>query len=103
MSVTKLSKIILWTARIWGGLILAITVISSIEYLQGRSLPDWKGIVLIIGNIIGLSIAYKWEAIGGSIVVLGLMVSGFLHPLVIPPGVLYILYWYLMRRTIRIA
>jgi len=61
-------------------------------------------------TIIGLVVAWKWEGIGGSIALLGLILlfialgSGALVGLIlllISPSLLYITYWYLAKKSHR--
>ena len=101
MKRSKFTLIILWLARVWGTLIITIVSISIYrdfmkpnEHLQ----HDRKGHVLSFGLLIGLLLAFRKELWGGIIATLAIVISGFWHPLVIPPGLLYILYWFLNRR-----
>ncbi|WP_242202075.1 DUF7670 domain-containing protein [Aestuariivivens insulae] len=100
MKANKAAVIIRWIARIYGSIVLLILLIALFRILAGghNFLSDWKSIVLYSCLIIGLSIAYKWELIGGAIATLGLLISGFIHPLLLPPGILYITYWFLSKR-----
>jgi len=90
MKKTKLLIGIRWIARIWGGIILLVALIALLQGIAGdrKFFTDFGSIALYIGLIPGLSIAYKWELIGGTIATLGIILSGFLHPLVVPPGIL---------------
>ena len=48
----------------------------------------------------GGCMAYKWELTGGVLTTIGILVSGIIHPIVLGPGVLYILYRVLnLKRT----
>jgi hypothetical protein len=83
-----------WIARIWGGLVIAVVLMAVIPEALGISpntFSDFKSIVLKAGLLIGLSIAYRNELIGGIIATLGIAASGFFHPLVFAPGLLYII------------
>ena len=104
MKTKKIANIIRWIARIYGGIILLIPLIALLRTLSsGRNfLNEWQTIVLYAGLIFGLSIAYKWELLGGIVVTLGLLISGFLHPLLLPPGILYIIYWFLNKNNTKL-
>lgn len=103
MKRINLAKTIQLVARIWGILILAVVFIALFQsILTGRYLfADFRGISLFIGLILGLSIAFKWELVGGIIASLGILLSGFIHPLVIPPGILYIVHWFLKKKSLK--
>lgn len=78
----KLSRI-RWTARIWGGLIIAwvllIIIGISINLItEGEADPhseedvpvtEYAGPILFFLSAVGLGLAYKWEGIGGAFVV----------------------------------
>ena len=95
----KVANIIRWIARIYGGVVLLMPLIALFRTFPGGNnfLTEGKSIILYAGLIIGLSIAYKWELLGGIIVTLGILISGFIHPLLLPPGILYIIYWFLNK------
>ncbi|WP_282136397.1 hypothetical protein [Seonamhaeicola maritimus] len=90
MKSKKATNIIKWIAWIYGGLVLLIPLIALYRTINGGDnfITDWRKIVLYTGLIIGLSMAYKLELIGG-----------FIHPLLFPPGILYIVYWFLKRNN----
>ena len=98
-----MNTIILWAARITGGLMLALMIgvmagdIYEGKFVERFAKPDeaWKQGVMFGSAIIGLSIAYKWEGIGGAIVTVGLLVIGFFNLVVLLPGLLYVVYWFL--------
>jgi len=96
MKKTKLLTGIKWVASI----ILLVVLIALLQGITGdrKFFTDFGSITLYIGLLLGLSIAYKWELLGGAIATLGIILSGFLHPLVIPPGILYIAYWFMSDR-----
>ena len=100
MKTNKVASIIRWIAWIYGGIVLLIPLIALFRTLTGENnfLTEWKSIVLYAGLIIGLSIAYKWELVGGILATLGLLISGFIHPLLLPPGILYIIYGVIMMK-----
>lgn len=86
MKRNKASNIIRWTARIYGGLVFLIPIIALAQVVrENRTFHlDWRTYVFYLGLIIGLLIAYKRELTGGLIATLGLLVSGFIHPLLLP-------------------
>ncbi|MDU8886585.1 hypothetical protein RXV94_10475 [Yeosuana sp. MJ-SS3] len=82
----KISTLILWIARIWGGLILAfilfMVIAHIIESITGEA-PKGEGFrnvweIIAFGCffviVLGLAIAYKWEGLGGLIACLGLVI-----------------------------
>ena len=104
---SRITFIILWAARISGGIVLLLFISSLAEELIDGNFMNstfnfydeaWKKIVFFAGTILGLLLAYKWEGLGGLLTTVALIVSGFIHPLVMIPGLLYIVY-YLMRRS----
>lgn len=97
----KAGIIIRWIARVYGTVVLAIPLIFLIQVANGRAhyFDDWRTIVLYVGLIGGLSIAYKWELAGGIFVTLGILISGFIHPIIIPPGILYIVSWFILHTS----
>lgn len=99
MRRTKIADIVIWVARIWGTIILIITLIALFQGIYGEKqlFKDWKSIALYIGLLFGLSTALKWELVGGVIATLGILISGFFHPLVMPPGILYIIHWFMSK------
>ena len=119
MENEKLSiKIIRWTARILGSLFVVIGVIifgseliqdlSGEAVLSSESTSDIVALLLLHGAyIIGYSIAWKWEGLGGVIAIVGIVCSQLINPSPISmflgqmmftiPGILFIIYWYLSR------
>ncbi len=93
--------LIRWVARISGTIVLLIPLIALGQCVTGDRtfLMDWRNIVLYVGLILGLSIAYRRELTGGIIVTLGVLISGFLHPLILAPGLFYLLSWFLHHRA----
>jgi len=100
MNLSQVAVIIKWIARIYGGIVLLIPIITLIQASLGiRELhTDWRTLVLISGLIVGLALAYRWELIGGIIALISVFVSGFLHPVIIPPPLLYIIYWIIIKK-----
>lgn len=101
MKKTRLIGITGWIARIYGTLVLAIPLIALFRALSpgGFFTHDWRNYVLYTGLIVGLFLAYKWPLAGGIITTLGIFISGFIHPIIIPAGLLYILYGVLKKRN----
>lgn len=116
MYKTKTIRNLLWIARIWGSTILAFVFFFLVAYVFGNeetsdnpiSTRDKITFVFFpIGTIIGLAVALKWEGLGGFIASLSLMILftirfdliySIIFPIVIfPPGLLYLLYWFLQR------
>ena len=110
----KTANIIRWIARIWGTSILAFVLFFLFAYIfeteeSGGISGIKESIVAILGiiAIIGLAIALKWEGLGGLLTIVGLI--GFFilrfdlisNPYIIagiaPPGILYLVYWYLTK------
>jgi hypothetical protein len=107
-------KIILWIARILGTLSLGFLLFISfkeffISEKSGTSLISSLDLVALLffplSTVIGLALAYKWEGIGGIIIIGGLISLHIIRPdiasnLLISafaiPGLLYIIYavWY---------
>jgi hypothetical protein len=110
----KTANIIRWIARIWGTTILAFVLFFLFADIFGSEesggIRDVKEAIVAISGIIaiiGLAIALKWEGLGGLLTIIGLtglfivrfdLVS---NPYIIggiaPPGVLYLIYWYLIK------
>ena len=113
----KKANIIRWIARIWGSLILAFVLFFVLAYMFGdeglglNNLSKRDIITFIcfpVSSVIGLSIALKNEKIGGIITTLGIIgllivrsdLSTNLYIMVgiVPPGILYLVYWFLSKR-----
>ncbi|MCT4624373.1 MAG: hypothetical protein N4A46_12180 [Schleiferiaceae bacterium] len=112
-------KIILWAARVSGTLILAFILFMALAHVfgdeeSGNGFQNTREIIAFIffpvSTVIGLSLALKWEGLGGIVTVfamLGLIIVRpdllgaaailVLFPTV--PGILYILYWALTKET----
>lgn len=79
----RATKLIRWTARIWGTLVIAFTLLILIGYAwnlvtTGKADPnaveDYPSIENLppsfgLLSILGLGIAWRWEGIGGAITV----------------------------------
>ncbi len=69
------------------------------------SLPDFVVISLRVIACVGLLVAWRWEALGGTIAVVCIIVATILRPWVLVmvlalavPGSLYLLSWFLRRQ-----
>ena len=115
----KTTKIIRLTARIWGSLILAFVLLFVLGYMfgdEGLGLEDSSNreiitfILFPVSSIIGLSIAFKNEKIGGLITILGiigllimrsdLISNPYIIIGIVPPGILYLVYWLRTKKHI---
>lgn len=114
---TKIAaKIILWIARIWGALILAFLLFFVIAHIFGDEdkvggfLNTKETVTFIffpICTVIGLCIALKHEGLGGLISTLGLiglfvlrfdlLSSPIFVGAIAPPGILYLIYWFISK------
>ena len=114
------ANIIRWIARVWGSLILAFVLFFILGHIFGdeglglENLSNKDIITLIffpISSIIGLSIALKNEKIGGLITTLGiigllivrsdLISNQYIMIGIVPPGILYLVYWYLTKGQVK--
>lgn len=111
----KLANIIRWIARIWGTLILAFVLFFLIADLidgaeNGGGLKKDEILSFIffpLSTVLGLAIALKWEGLGGLVATLGIMglfivrfdlISDFVFiGSIVPPGILYLIYWFLSK------
>lgn len=108
-------KSILWMARIWGSLIIVFIMVFLIAHIlekepSGEGISGTKELITFICfpilTIIGLLLAYKREGLGGLVASLALITAMSLNSiidlkfvfLIFPPGVLYLVYWYLNRK-----
>ena len=118
----KTANIIRWIARIWGTSILAFVLfflfadIFGTEEGEGGGIRNVKeGISAVSGiiAIIGLGIALKWEGLGGLLTIIGLtglfivrfdlLSSPYIIGGIAPPGILYLVYWYLTKGQFKIV
>ncbi len=111
----KIANIIRWIARIWGTLILAFVlffliadVIGGTENGGGLKKDEILSFIFFpISTLFGLAIALKWEGLGGLIATLGItalfivrfdLISDFVFIAgIAPPGILYLIYWFLSK------
>lgn len=108
MQKQKGLKIILWTARLLGAVVIVFLLFMTIGELftdsktNAISQSDYIALLLFPGStILGLLLAYKWESLGGLITVFGMICLHIIRPdlatsLLISsfaiPGLLYIIY-----------
>lgn len=114
---TRITTLIRWIARIWGTLILVFVLFFIVALIvggdeSGEGLFNTKEIITFIffplSSVIGLSIALKREGLGGLITTLGiiglfimrfdLISNAYFIAGIAPPGILYMVYWYLTKR-----
>ena len=114
---TRIVTVIRWIARIWGTLILAFVLFFVVAFIiggdeSGDGLFNVNEVITFIffpvSTVIGLSIALKWEGLGGLITALGmiglviirfdLLSNAYFMVGISPPAILYMVYWYLIRR-----
>jgi len=112
----KTANIIRWIARIWGTSILAFVLvflfadIFGTEEGEGGGIRDVKEAISAVSGIIaiiGLGIALKWEGLGGLLTIVGLtglfivrfdlLSNPYIIGGIAPPGILYLVYWYLSK------
>lgn len=118
---THINKTVLWSARIWGSLILAFILFFVIAYIFGEEAArtdTFKDPIELISFIcfpvitcIGLVLAYKWPGLGGLISILalftGIAIQGFAIELnfillIYTPAILYLTYWFLSSKDRKI-
>ena len=114
---TRIVTVIRWIARIWGTLILAFVLFFVVALIvggdeSGDGLFNTREVITFIffpvSTVIGLSIALKREGLGGLITTLGmigllimrldLLSNPYFIVGIAPPGILYIVYWYVTKR-----
>jgi len=97
-------KVIRWTARILSVLILAFHVLSFLGEGLPSNLPTHDVVNLILWGVVmlGLIIAWKWEGIGGLVIILVSVVQNHFEPMLLSmwafwiapfTGVLFLIYW----------
>ena len=113
----KITTIIHWAARISGSMILIFITFFVVAHIfgeeeSGNGFRNTKEVIIFlffpISTVIGLSLALKWEGIGGAITTVGMIGLFILRPdllksifMMIPiiPGILYINYWLMTKKT----
>ena len=111
------TKIILWSARVLGSVIVAFVLFFLFAHILGNgeeagpmSDSDRLSFAFFpLGLTLGLLVAYKWEGLGG-IIATGGMAALFIHRpdllrsvnmlLIALPGLLYVLYWWMKKRKL---
>ena len=114
----KITTIIRWVARILGSLILAFVLFFLLAYIfgedeSGNGFRNTKEVISFlffpVSTFIGLSLAFKWEGLGGIITIVGIIGLFVVRPdllnsiyMTIPiiPGVLYTIYWLMTKNKI---
>ena len=102
-------KVIRWTARILSVLILAFYALSFLGEGLPSNLPAHDVDIFILWGIVmlGLIIAWKWEGIGGLVIILVSVVQNVIDPVFLSmwafwiapfTGVLFLIYWVKSRR-----
>ncbi|MEI6697319.1 MAG: hypothetical protein WCO13_14790 [Bacteroidota bacterium] len=112
MKTNRNLKILRWVARI---ISLPLIVFIGIQIFfpeskRTQALPTIEQIMIWffpIGYFVGLVISWKWDLIGGIISLIGLVATIVYRPdlffmaLVLAiPAVMFILYWYLSKKTL---
>ena len=112
------ANMIRWIARIWGSSILVFVLFFLFADIfgteKGGGIRDVKEVIVAITGIIaiiGLGIALKWEGLGGLLIIVGLIGLFIVrfdllsNPYIIggiaPPGILYLVYWYLKKGQVK--
>ena len=114
----KTITFIRWTARILGSLILLFILFFLFAHLfgeeeSGEGFRNTQEVIMFlffpISTFLGLSLALKWEGLGGIITTLGIIGLFVLRPDLIPkglyiaapivPGILYIMYWLMTKKS----
>ena len=111
----KITTIIRWVARILGSLILAFVLFFLLAYIfgedeSGNGFRNTKEVISFlffpVSTFIGLSLAFKWEGLGGIITIVGIiglfvirpdLLNGIYMAIPIIPGVFYTIYWLMTK------
>jgi hypothetical protein len=114
-SQKKINLVVLWSARILGSLILAFVLFFLLAHIfgeeeAGNGFQNTQEVITFLffpfSLVIGLSLAFKWEGLGGIITLVGMIGLFVLRPdllrnfymlIFIIPGILYTLYWLMNR------
>jgi len=109
------TRVVRWTARIVSIIVLVFVLFFVIadlldNYSVEDPLPLLDKVAFIffpLSTIVGLCMAWRWEGLGGLIIIAGLiglltirpdlLSSPLLLALIAIPGMLFLLYWYLAR------
>jgi hypothetical protein len=79
MSKNKLVAIVRWLARIWGFFLLVVAILET--FPDPHALPNipWQEYIspvfLFGGAVLGWLVAWRWESLGGSLMILGWLFS----------------------------
>ena len=113
-------KIIRWIARIWAALMVAFMLFMFITHivddgigpLFDLSFRDTLMMVAMIGSVIGLGLAWKWERLGGWMTVGGMLAfylfdyffsgdfpRGPVFLIIAFPGILFLILAYAGKKT----
>lgn len=115
----SLSKVSRWAARgislvvlaIWGFFIVAHLINGLAGGGEEASRPlgtdDYFGLLAMGGWLVGLILGWRWESLGGTIVIVAFVVSAVVNPnvlsfpfLLIPTaGLLFLVSWWIRRKT----
>ena len=117
-TMDRITRTLVWIARITGTLLLAFLLFMLIGHLTGdangpngmtfASNTDLLGFLLFpIGSIIGLGLAYKWKILGGTIAIASMAALYVLRPDLLQsyfvalalPAALYVLSGWLQLRS----
>ena len=112
----QIAKIIRLIARIWGSLLLLFVLVmvggELVEHLSGKpqffidSVSDLIGVLFFPVFCIGVGVAYKWEGLGGLIIIGAIIITqivdgrltlDLLTALFATSGLLFLVYWVLAR------
>ena len=105
-------NVIRWTARTLSVLILAFFILSFLGDRSSATLTAMDTIQLILWAIIllGAVIAWKWEGIGGLIIVGGFIIKAVINPKIfsmwamwVAPftGILFLICWITSRKKVK--
>jgi hypothetical protein len=111
---------LLWTARIAGGLfvaVLAFVIVVNFVTPTGDPMPEgseWFGLAMFpFGVFVAHVLAFRWELVGGALAILcllGWLVHVSFVPAILPiagvlaiPAVLYVIYGLLARKRAGVA
>lgn len=99
MSLTHISNIFKWVARIWAFIVIAICLISLSRVIlyELEFNPDFESYLLYTALPLSLIIAFKWQIIGGISATTIVLYTGFIHPFIIAPGLLFIIAFLIKR------
>lgn len=102
-----MAKFIHWTARVLSALMVLsigfLLVLHAVEH-DAPGLPTLTAMCLILA---GLIVAWKWEAIGGALAIVGYLHLGYLNSsaagswpylLCFSTGVLFVISWFFRRQ-----